>query len=64
MSNYVKLIAAILGGISTWGITAVADNSISPVELFGLLGVLSTCIAVWAFPNRPNDESNENEGGE
>lgn len=55
MSRYVKTICAVLGGISTWGITAAADNAITQVELFGLLGVLSTCLAVYAFPNTPPD---------
>lgn len=55
MSRYIKTIAAILGGVSTWGITAAADNAITLVETFGLLGVLSTCLAVYAFPNQPPD---------
>ena len=53
MSRYIKTIASILGGVSTWGITAAADNAITQVELFGLLGVLSTVLAVYAFPNSP-----------
>lgn len=47
----VKAIIAVLGGISTWGITAAADNTINAVEVYGLLGVLSTSVAVYAFPN-------------
>lgn len=55
MSAYIKCLCAVLGGISTWGITAASDNSINGVELFGLLGVLSTSLAVYAFPNRPTE---------
>lgn len=54
MSKYVKTICAVLGGVSTWGLTAAADNAITLVECFGLLGVLSTCLAVYAFPNKEN----------
>lgn len=53
MTRYIKTISAVLGGVSTWGITAAADNAITNVELFGLLGVLSTALAVYAFPNTP-----------
>lgn len=58
---YIKAIIAILGGISTWGITAASDNAITPVEIFGLLGVLSTALGVYAFPNAPMDEEGEGE---
>lgn len=53
MSAYIKTISALLGGISAWGITAIADGAISPAELFGLLGVFGTALAVFHFPNRP-----------
>ena len=53
---YIKAIIAVLGGVSTWGITAASDNAITPVELFGLLGVLSTSLGVYAFPNTPEEE--------
>lgn len=60
MSRYLKALIAVLGGVSTWGITAASDNSISQVELFGLLGVLSTALGVYAFPNTQPDASETN----
>ena len=53
MSRYLKTIAAMLGAISTWGITAAAEGGINSVEWFGLLGSLGTVIAVYAVPNTP-----------
>lgn len=53
MNHYMKAIVAVLGGISAWGITAAVDNSISLVELFGLLGALATALGVYAVPNKP-----------
>jgi len=53
MSRYFKAIAALLGAVSTWGITAAADDAISTVEWFGLVGALGTVIAVYAVPNDP-----------
>lgn len=53
MKTYAKAIAALAGVVSTWGITAAADNSITAVELFGLLGAVGTVAAVWATPNDP-----------
>ena len=55
MTRYVKTIVAILGGVSSWGITASADNAITQVELYGLLGVIATALGVYAFPNTPPD---------
>jgi hypothetical protein len=48
-----KSIIAVLGGISAWGMTAASDNSITTVELFGLLGALATALGVYAIPNTP-----------
>jgi hypothetical protein len=56
MSPYIKAISAVIGGISTWGITAAASDGVNAVEWFGLLGVLSTSLAVFAFPNAPVPE--------
>lgn len=53
MTRYVKTIVAVLGGVSAWGITASADNAITQVELYGLLGVIATALGVYAFPNSP-----------
>jgi hypothetical protein len=54
VSNYVKAISALLGAVSTWGITASADDAITQVELYGLLGAVATVLAVYAFPNKPS----------
>lgn len=59
MKPYLKALIAVLGGVSTWGITAAADNAITQVEVFGLLGVLSTALAVFAFPNAPVEEGDD-----
>lgn len=53
MTRYWKTILAVLGGISSWGITAAADDAITQVELYGLLGVLATALAVYGVPNSP-----------
>lgn len=53
MSRYFKTVAAVLGAISTWGITAAAEGGINSVEWFGLLGSLATVIGVYAVPNTP-----------
>lgn len=55
MSRYVKTIVAILGGVSSWGLTAALDDTISKVELFGLLGAVATALGVYAFPNTNPD---------
>lgn len=51
-ARYTKAIVALLGGVSAWGITASTDNAIDLAEWFGLVGVLSTALAVYAFPNK------------
>lgn len=50
MNRYAKTIAAVLGAISTWGITASPDG-ITGNEWFGLLGALAAVLAVYAVPN-------------
>ena len=55
MSRYVKFFSALLGGIATWGYTAAADDLISKVEWFGLIGVIGTALAVYQFPNTNPD---------
>lgn len=63
MSNYVKLMAAFLGAVGTWGYTASATNGISLQEYFGLLGVLATSLAVYSLPNTPKTPTNQDPGG-
>lgn len=53
MTRYAKTIAAILGAISTWGITAGADGGYDQVEMYGLLGAIATVLAVYGVPNNP-----------
>lgn len=56
MSLYAKALAALLGGIATWGVTA-SEGGIDAAEWFGLLGVIATAVAVFAVPNStPDDE--------
>lgn len=40
MSRYSKAIAAFLGILSTWGITASAENGIESSEYWGLVGLI------------------------
>lgn len=47
-----KAIAALLGAVGTWGMTAASDG-IQSIEWFGLLVALGTVVAVWAIPNEP-----------
>jgi len=51
LSRYSKTIAAILGAVSTWGITAAAEGGINAVEWYGLLGALAAALAVYGIPN-------------
>ena len=53
MTRYAKSLAALLGAIGTWGVTAAEDGAISLGEWFGVLIALSTALAVFALPNRP-----------
>jgi hypothetical protein len=55
---YTKAIVALLGGIATWGATAVTDG-ISANEWFGLLAVIATALGVFAFPNTPQGEGGD-----
>jgi len=50
---YAKAIAALLGAVSTWGVTAAADGAITLVECFGLVGAIGAVVAVFAATNRP-----------
>ena len=51
MTAYAKAISCFLGTISTWGVTAAPDG-IQAVEWWGLLGVIASTFAVYAYPNR------------
>lgn len=51
MNRYSKSIAAALGSVSAWGVTAAATGGISGVEWYGLLGALGTTLAVYGIPN-------------
>lgn len=59
VSRYVKAIAALLGALGTWGLTATATAAdgagaeISNGEWFGLCMVLGTALGVFALPNTP-----------
>lgn len=55
MSRYAKALVALLGALSTWGITAAEDGAYSQVELWGALLAAVTALGVYAWPNRPPD---------
>lgn len=52
MTAYVKALAALLGAVGTWGVTA-SDGGIGAGEWFGLVVALGTALSVYAFPNVP-----------
>ena len=57
MSRYVKALAALIGAVATWGITAAEDGIYTQVELWGAALALATALGVYALPNdRPADE--------
>lgn len=49
--TWLKAIAALLGAVGTWGITALEDNAINGVEWSGLLVALGTAVAVYGLKN-------------
>ncbi|HWH01936.1 MAG TPA: hypothetical protein VNV66_22070 [Pilimelia sp.] len=51
MTRYTKALAALLGAVGTWGVTAAEDGSIVLGEWFGLLVALGTALGVYALPN-------------
>lgn len=53
MNQYLKAIAALLGGIAGWGITATTDGVISMTDWFGLVAVFATALGVFAVENAP-----------
>lgn len=50
---YAKAVAAFLGAIGAWGMTAVEDGVITQPEWFGLAIAIGGVFAVWAVPNHP-----------
>jgi len=50
MALPLKAVAAALGAVGTWGMTAALDGHISLVEGFGLVFALGTALAVYAAP--------------
>ncbi len=58
MNPYLKTIAALLGALGTWGITASADGHYSHPELWGSLLALATAFGVYVTPyHRPASQS-------
>jgi hypothetical protein len=53
MSRYAKALAAFLTALAGWGTTALADDHLVAVELFGLSLVFASALTVYAVPNRP-----------
>lgn len=51
MTRYLKAITAFFTALGTWGVTALADDAITNVELFGLCGVVVATVAVFGVPN-------------
>jgi len=49
--GYSKTVAALLGSVGTWGVTAWEDGGASAGEWFGLVAALAAVFAVWAIPN-------------
>lgn len=57
MTRFRKALAALIGGIPSWGVVAQVDG-IDQVELWGLAGVIATALLVWVVPNdAPDDET-------
>lgn len=48
-----KAIGAFLTSLAAWGGTALLDGVVSPVEWFGLVGVVAVTYSVWRLPNTP-----------
>lgn len=56
MKVYMKALVALLGAVSTWGVTAAIDGKFDAVELFGLLGAVGAALAVAASPPNASPE--------
>ena len=55
MTQFRKALAALIGGIPSWGVVA-QDGGIDGGEWWGLVGVLATAALVWVVPNDSPDE--------
>jgi hypothetical protein len=53
VSPFRKALAALIGGVPSWGVVAQVDG-IDRVELWGLVGVVATALLVWIVPNEPS----------
>lgn len=53
MKPYAKAIMAFFTSLGTWGTTALSDNGLTTIELFGLCGVIVATVAVFTVPNDP-----------
>lgn len=54
MNAYRKTIAAVIGSVLTWGLTAhMPDGSIDRGEWWGLAVAIATAVGVFAVPNGP-----------
>jgi len=50
--TWAKALVATLTALGTWGATALVDGGVSPVEWFGLCGVVTAGLVTWAVPNK------------
>ena len=55
MSHYLKAIVAFLTALGTWGATALADDSVSAVEWFGIIGAVVAGLAVYQAKNKEGE---------
>ena len=56
MTQFRKALAALIGGVPSWGVVAQVDG-IDRVELWGLAGVVATAALVWIVPNEPEPDA-------
>lgn len=55
LKPYIKSITAFFTLLGTWGATAGSDGVYDQVELWGLTGVIVGTLAVYSFPNTPDE---------
>lgn len=56
IAQYRKTLAAIIGAVVTWGLTAQSDG-IDGAEWWGLAAILATALGVYQAPNEPLEDS-------